>query len=101
MKGMNMIFFAILANALMIISALSGSIPFMAAAFVLFLVFVVRGKKTAPESVFNLQRLVLIISAIICVVLLFTRRPLNNKLLFSAAMIAGGLYVLRNYYLDD
>lgn len=96
-----MIFFAILANALMIISALSGSIPFMAAAYVLFLVFVIRGKKTAPESAFNLQRLVLIISAIVSAALLFTRHPLDNKLLSSAAMIACGLYVLRNYYLDD
>lgn len=96
-----MILFAILANALMIISALSGSIPFMAAAFALFLVFVVRGKKTAPESVFNLQRLVLIISAIVSFALFMARRPMNNKLLFASAMIAGGLYVLRNYYLDD
>lgn len=96
-----MIFFAILANALMIISALSGSIPFIAAAFVLFLVFVVRGKKTAPESVFNLQRLVLIISAIVSFALFMARRPMNNKLLFASAMIACGLYVLRNYYLDD
>lgn len=111
-----MILYAVFANAILIASVY---IPVMdpwymqllvrTAIFIMYLHFANKSKDTAPESRFNRQRFILIVSCLIALYIAFepafTQRKVSAGFkeysMFVAAFIAGTLFVRRNYYAGD
>lgn len=110
-----MVLFSIFANTLLVLSIYfpTGALWYQQllerlVAFVIYFVFIEKSRNTSPESRFNLQRLILIISALISLYItfepLFSRRKMPESFteyaLTVSAIIVGTLLV-RYRFIDQ